>query len=111
MFWPFFSSGWPSMSQPSPPSGNATRRGARSCHFSGTYFVHTGGVSTCPSAEITRYLRPMFPLSFLLAPSGHACGVRTAPKRSGGGVGTAGELRRLDPQVALEVTVGVDDPD
>src|SRR5438128_2049080 len=100
MFWPFFSRGWPSMSQPSPPSGSETRRGARSCHFSGTYFVHTGGVSTCPSAEITWYLRLMLSL---LSPFWRRLTAHVAVKRRqndlGGRARAAGHLRRLDPQV------------
>ena len=59
-----------SISQPSPPSSSCTRRGARSAHFSGTYLFQNGGVSTCPSPEITWY-----DLNESLAPQGV---VRTA---------------------------------
>src|SRR5262245_16812069 len=50
----------PSMSHASPPaSGSVIRRGARSFHFSGTNDTKSGGVSRCPSPEMTWYLRPM----------------------------------------------------
>src|SRR5262245_4048987 len=56
MFCPLWSIGWPSMTQPSPPSGSLISRGARSFHLSGTYRTHrSGGVSTWPSAEMTWY--------------------------------------------------------
>src|SRR3954469_25136160 len=89
MFWPLRSIGRPPIISPPPPWGNEMRRGARSCHWSGTYFVHTGGVSTCPSAEITWYLRAM--VALLL----HS-------RRRDRIVGA-------DAQVPLEVAVRVDD--
>src|SRR4051812_29883388 len=60
MFWPLCSIGCPSTSQPSAPFGNRIRRGARSRHCAGTYSRQpSGGVSTCPSPEITWYVRAM----------------------------------------------------
>src|SRR3954452_3855964 len=50
----------PSISQASPPpSGRVMSFGARSLYFSGRKATKSGGVSRCPSPEMTWYLRPM----------------------------------------------------
>src|SRR5205814_9832305 len=50
------SSGCPSISWASPPSGRRTVRGARSRYFSGTLCdQRSGGTSRCPSADISLY--------------------------------------------------------
>src|ERR1700681_2494655 len=49
-------------SQASPPLASFTSLGARSWNFLGRYFVHmSGGSTTCPSAEMSRYSRAIAP--------------------------------------------------
>src|SRR4051812_20694115 len=98
MFWPFFIMGRPSMSQPSPPSGSGTSRGARSFHLAGTYSCQpSGGVSTWPSAEMTWYLRVMAS-AFRIEPQGVPCEdqlllvIGDIGERSGDGVKAMGPV-------------------
>ena len=54
MFCPLCTIGLPSTSQPSPPAGSLTRRGAWSRYSSGTWRIQaSGGISRWPSAETT----------------------------------------------------------
>src|SRR5579871_2391619 len=47
-------------SHASPPLGSFTSLGARSWNFFGRYFNHmSGGSTTCPSAEMSPYSRPI----------------------------------------------------
>src|SRR5579872_6494986 len=47
-------------SQAAPPLGSFTSLGARSWNFFGRYFNHmSGGSTTCPSAEMSPYSRPI----------------------------------------------------
>src|SRR5712692_10342909 len=72
------SSGWPSISCASPPSGRCTVCGARSRCFSGTRWIQrSGGTSRCPSADISLYclgIPPSVELRKISLASGDAAG-------------------------------------
>src|SRR4051794_32802820 len=109
MFWPLWSIGWPSTSHPSAPFGKRISRGARSRHCSGTYLRHpSGGVSTCPSPEITWYVRaiPTILSAF--------CGRYSAPvpeqRRVGGQLLADHRLPEAQKAVAVDVAHAVDPP-